>query len=379
MKTLSILGASGSIGQQALDVVSQHPDKLSMYGISIHSNEAWLEAHLKEHHYELVVVKNYESVMKFKGLFPTQEFDCGQMGLTRLATHPNVDLVVNALVGFSGLIPSLKAAEAKKNLALANKESLVVAGERLMELVALNKIQLIPIDSEHSALAQAMVGHSIEDVSKLIITASGGSFRNLSREELKDVRVEEALKHPNWSMGAKITIDSATMVNKAFEVIEAHWLFNLPYFKIEAILHPQSIIHGMVEFVDGSVMAHLATADMRLPIQYALLDQKRYSNQSQKLNLLNIKTMSFETLDEHKYPLFRLCLNEAQKGQDRMLVFNAANEAAIARFLNHEISYLRIETCIEEALKHFELKALGTVTEMIDLDHAVREFVHQRS
>lgn len=376
MKIISILGASGSIGQQALDVVSQHTDLLKVYGISIYSNETWLETHLKDHHYDLVVVKNYESVMKFKGLFPTQEFDCGQMGLTRLATHPSIELVVNALVGFSGLVPSIKAAEANKDLALANKESLVVAGERLMELVHLNKIQLIPIDSEHSALAQAMIGHSVKDVSKLIITASGGSFRHLSREQLKSVTVEDALKHPNWSMGAKITIDSATMVNKAFEVIEAHWLFNLAYSKIEAIIHPQSIIHGMVEFIDGSIMAHLASADMRIPIQYALLDQARISNETQKLNLLELKTLSFEPLDEMKHPLFKLCISEAQKGKDRMLVINAANEAAIKRFLNHEITYLEIETMIEDALKHFEIQPLGSIQDMIELDQKVRDYVH---
>lgn len=378
MKNIVILGASGSIGVQTLDVVSQHPDLLDCVGISVGHNITWLTDHLKQHSYACVVVKERHDFEGIKKEFPNQFFMYGEEGLTYLATLPNVDIVVNALVGFSGLVPTLKAIELKKTIALANKETLVVAGELVMKKAHEMGVSIYPIDSEHSAIYQALQGNTLDSVRRLIITASGGSFRNRSRDELAHVTVSDALKHPNWSMGSKITIDSATMVNKAFEVIEAHWLFSVPYSKIEAILHPESIVHSMVEYQDASIMAQLGLPDMRLPIQYALLGPNRYPLNSQFMDFTHLKALHFELLDTQRYPLFKRILEEAQRGGNRMAIVNAANEIAVGAFLDNKISFLTIEDLIEDALNQFTYQDISNLNQLLDLDYKVRVYVQTK-
>lgn len=378
MKKLVLLGASGSIGTQTLDVVRQHPDELQCIGLSVGRNIEWLQTHLRDHHYACVVVKEKEDQVKLEKQFPTQVFMQGEKGLIALATMKEADVLVNALVGFSGLVPTLKAIECKKTIALANKETLVVAGELVMRKARENHVSIYPIDSEHSAIYQALQGNNINQVRRILITASGGSFRHLSREHLAGVTVKDALSHPNWSMGSKITIDSATMVNKAFEVIEAHWLFNLPYSKIEALIHPESIVHSMVEYVDGSIMAQLGMPDMRLPIQVALLSPERLPLEGSFLDFTKLRTLHFEPLNMQRYPIFKRILNEAQRGGNRMVIVNAANEEAVYAFLDNRLSFLAIEELIEDALDSFEYRELGELEEFLKLDQAVRTYVKSR-
>lgn len=378
MKKIVLLGASGSIGTQTLDVVRQHPDELRCIGLSVGKNIEWLKTHLRDHHYACVVVKEKEDQVELEKQFPSQTFMHGEEGLIALASMKEADVLVNALVGFSGLVPTLKAIECKKTIALANKETLVVAGELVMRKALENKVSIYPIDSEHSAIYQALQGNSIDQVRRILITASGGSFRHLSREQLSKVTVKDALSHPNWSMGSKITIDSATMVNKSFEVIEAHWLFNLPFSKIEALIHPESIVHSMVEYVDGSIMAQLGMPDMRLPIQVALLSPKRLPLEGAFLDFTKLRTLQFEPLNLKRYPIFKRILEEAQKGGNRMVIVNAANEEAVYAFLDHRISFLTIEEMIENALDTFGFDVLGDLDDILKLDQAVRMHVKSR-
>ena len=375
MKKIVILGASGSIGVQTLDVISQHSDELVCLGISVGQNIDWLKNHLLTHSYKLVVLKHKEDMEKLSMLFPMQTFDFGEEGLIRLSTLDEADTCVNALVGFAGLIPTLRAIEKGKDIALANKETLVVAGSQVMEAVHHYKVNLRPIDSEHSAILQALQGNNLHEVSRIIVTASGGSFRDKTREELKTVTVQDALKHPNWSMGQKITIDSATLVNKAFEVIEAHWLFNLPYEKIEVVIHKESIIHSMVEYFDGSIMAQLGTPDMRVPIQYALCGPQRLPLNTQRLDFNTLSQLNFKPLDKSFYPCFPMIIEAAQKGGNQMVIVNAANEAAVQLFLSGKIAFLQIETIIKECLNTFPYKEIISIEEMVQLDQQVKEYV----
>lgn len=379
MKKIVILGASGSIGTQTLDVVRQHPTALQCLGISVGQNIPWLFEHLKNHHYDLVVVQDEFDAKSLALFYPNQAFAFGSDGLVQLACLEEAEVVVNALVGFAGLVPTLKAIEAKKDIALANKETLVVAGEMVMAKVHEHQVKLRPIDSEHSAILQALQGNDPKAIKRLIVTASGGSFRDKTREELKEVTVEDALRHPNWSMGKKITIDSATLVNKAFEVIEAHHLFNLPYEQIDVIVHKQSIIHSMVEYIDGSIMAQLGTPDMRVPIQYALCGPERLSLDTKGLDFTSLAQLDFKALDSHFYPLFPMIISAAKQGGNRMCVVNAANEAAIQLFLNNEIKYLMIETIVEDCLNHFPYASNLDIEQMVELDAKVKAYVlHQR-
>ena len=378
MRKIVILGASGSIGTQTLDVVKQHPDALRCIGISVGQNIPWLFEHLKNHQYDLVVVQDEFDAKSLALFYPNQVFSFGSEGLVELACLNDAEVVVNALVGFAGLVPTLKAIEAKKDIALANKETLVVAGEMVMAKVHEHQVNLRPIDSEHSAILQALQGNDPKAIKRLIVTASGGSFRDKTREELKEVTVEDALRHPNWSMGKKITIDSATLVNKAFEVIEAHHLFNLPYEQIDVIVHKQSIIHSMVEYIDGSIMAQLGTPDMRVPIQYALCGPERLTLDAKGLDFNTLAQLDFKALDPDFYPLFPMIISAAKQGGNRMCVVNAANEAAIQLFLNNEIKYLGIETIIEDCLNHFPYASNLDIEQMVELDAKVKDYVlHQ--
>jgi 1-deoxy-D-xylulose-5-phosphate reductoisomerase len=284
------------------------------------------------------------------------------------------DLVVNALVGFVGLVPTMAAIAEGKDIGLANKETLVVAGKLMTAAAKQHKVKLLPIDSEHSAITQCLQGNSAADVQKLWITASGGSFRAKTRAQLVGVSVDQALAHPNWSMGAKITIDSATLVNKAFEVIEAHWLFDIPYANIETLIHPESIVHSMVEYVDGSLMAQLGSPDMRLPIQYALLGPRRFPIENHAhLNLIEIGKLHFEPVSRERHPLFYRVIAEANRGGNRTIVVNAANEIAVDAFLNGKIDFMAIEEIICSTLEAIPYTDINSLEDCLRCDGESRE------
>lgn len=369
MKKIVILGASGSIGTQTLDVVSQHPDELNCIGISVGRNILWLRNQLRKKTFSHVCVQQREDALQLATEFKQIVFLSGEEGLITLSTLPEVDLVVSALVGFVGLVPTLAAIRQGKEIGLANKETLVVAGQLMIEEAKKYNVKLRPIDSEHSAIAQCLQGNLKEDVLKLWITASGGSLRDKSYNELNDVTVDQALAHPNWTMGAKITIDSATLVNKAFEIIEAHWLFDIPYAKIEAIIHPQSVVHSMVEYVDGSIMAQLGSPDMRLPIQYALLGPRRYPlSDHRRLPLTAIAQWHFAPIDPQRYPLFYRIIDEAKRGGNRTTIVNAANEIAVIAFLSGSITFNQIEQIINSTLNEMPYAKLPTLQDILDCD-----------
>ena len=295
--------------------------------------------------------------------------------MEELVSRDNYDVLVNALVGFAGFLPTLKAIETKHNVALANKETLVCGGELINKALKENECELYPIDSEHSAIWQSLRGNKKEQVKRLLITCSGGAFRNKSRDELKDATVEEALAHPNWSMGAKITIDSATLMNKGFEVIEAHWLFGIPYENISVLMHPESVLHSAVEYVDHSVIGQLGAPDMRLPIQYALTYPDRYSYQlDTPLDLTKLGTLHFDRPDTDRFPLLALAFEAGKKGGNLNAVMNAANEVANAAFRNHEIPFLMIEKIVIDAVHSVPFKKLKTVQDVIDADTWGREY-----
>jgi 1-deoxy-D-xylulose-5-phosphate reductoisomerase len=350
-KRISILGSTGSIGTQTLEVVAMHPDLFQVECLAAGSNVKLLLEQIHQFQPKLVSVHNKQLAEQVRKEVPDRiKVLHGESGLLEVATGNESDFLVSAIMGSLGLKPTLAAIEAGKTIGLANKETLVSAGHIVTEAAKRKQVSLIPIDSEHSAIFQCLNGESIKEVNKLIITASGGSFRDQTREQLNHVTVEQALKHPNWTMGAKITIDSATMANKGLEVIEAHWLFHLNYSQIEVLIHPESIIHSMVEFVDHSVLAQLGTPDMRVPIQYALTYPNRLKSPSTPLNLAEIGKLHFRPMDNERYPCFRMAVESGLAGGTASTVYNAANEIAVARFLNKQIDFLAIEAIISEAL-----------------------------
>ena len=351
MKEIIILGASGSIGRQTLDVIRNNKDKYKVKGLSLGRDLKLACEILNEFKVEFAVMRSKEAKDEMEKLFPNIAFSYGEEGLIQLATYDKENkniLLVVAVVGSSGLKPTVEAIKIGRNIALANKETLVTAGEIVMDLAKKNNVTVFPIDSEHSAIYQSIVGERHEDIKNLIITASGGSFRDYSRESLVNVTKEDALKHPNWNMGAKITIDSSTMMNKGFEVIEAHHLFDIPYENIKTLLHKESIVHSLVEFKDSSIKAQLGVSDMRIPILYALSYPERleYNNE---LNLIN-KNLSFSELSSKRFPCLHMAIEAGKKGNIFPTVLNAANEASVALFLNDKIAYLDIEKIIEKEL-----------------------------
>lgn len=371
MKNLYILGACGSIGTQTLDIVRKNPNSFSVIGMSVGSNLELAKELIEEFKPEIVCFRKKEHRIK---LSYCPNITYGDEGLLEIAEYHKYEneWLINALVGVSGLYPTVKAIEAKKYIALANKETLVVAGDIIRDLIEKYQVKLLPIDSEHSAILQCLIGEKKEQVEKLIITASGGSFRNLSREELDNVTVEDALKHPNWSMGSKITIDSATMMNKGFEVIEAHYLFSIPYEKIETVLHPQSIVHSMVEFSDGTIKAQLGVSDMRIPIAYALNYPQHCPIEVPKLSLTN-RSLDFKELSVKRYPCLGYAYLAAKKSRLYLTVLNAANEAAVYLFLNKRISFLEIEKIIERELNDnaYERSSIPSLAERLQVSKEV--------
>lgn len=377
MKRLMLLGASGSIGIQTIDVVKHHSSEFKIIGLSAGHNMKKLAEILNElHDVKYVCVANAADMEDMKQQFPACDFYCGDDGLQALAAMEDYDIFVDAVVGFRGLLPLLTAIEKGKEIALANKESLVAGGPIVKKALSKYNVPLYPIDSEHSAIFQCLRGNDTQEIEKLIITASGGSFRDKSRDELEDVNVKEALAHPNWNMGGRITIDSATMMNKGFEVIEAYYLFNIPFEQIEVIVHRESVIHSMVQYRDHAIIAQLGTADMRLPIQYALSYPNRLPMYDSKaFNFMEYPCLHFEKADEIRYPLLKLAFEVGKKGGNLGAIMNAADEEAVALFLNEKISFLEIEQYIMEAVKTLPYIADPTIEDIIESDRMAREFV----
>ncbi|SFR91385.1 1-deoxy-D-xylulose-5-phosphate reductoisomerase [Anaeromicropila populeti] len=352
MKKIAILGSTGSIGTQTLEIVRHNKD-LQVVCLSAGSNIDLLEKQILEFSPKLVCVGEEEKAKELSKRvkhLPVRVV-AGMEGLIECGTYKEVELVVTAIVGMIGIRPTIEAIKAKKDIALANKETLVTAGHIIMPLVKEKNISLLPVDSEHSAIFQALQGGKKEELKKLILTASGGPFRGKSWGELRGIQPEDALQHPNWSMGQKITIDSSTMVNKGLEVMEAHWLFDVEYDKIQVVIQPQSIIHSMVEYVDGGVIAQLGTPDMKLPIQYALYYPERRHLPGDRLDFYELGQITFEKPDLDTFPALRLAYESGKKGGSLPTVYNAANEMAVRLFLNKEIGYLDIIESIEYAIK----------------------------
>ena len=376
MKRLVLLGASGSIGVQTVDIVQQHPDLFEIVSFGVGRNIAKAKEYLELFpDIQTFSVQYQEDAEVLQKQYPDKKVLSGEEGMEEIVSQDNYDVLVNALVGFAGFLPTLKAIETHHDVALANKETLVCGGELINRACKEYDCQLYPIDSEHSAIWQSLRGNKKEQVKRLLITCSGGSFRNKTRDELKDVTVEEALAHPNWSMGAKITIDSATLMNKGFEVIEAHWLFGIPYDEISVLMHPESVVHSAVEYVDHSVIAQLGAPDMRLPIQYALTYPDRYSyDLDTPLDLTKLSTLHFGAPDTERFPLLALAFEAGKKGGNLNAVMNAANEVANAAFRNHEIPFLKIEEIVIGAVHHTPFKELTCVQDVIDADTWGREY-----
>ena len=376
-KRILLLGASGSIGTQTIDIIEQHPEQYELVSFGVGKNIDYARKLLTKYPVSLISVERKEDSEELQKEFPHTRVTYGNEGLVELVTSVDYDLLVNALVGFVGLEPTLKALETKHNVALANKETLVVGGELVNKAALENGCVITPIDSEHSAIAQCLAGNPYKQIKKLIITASGGSFRKKTREELKDVTVEEALSHPNWTMGAKITIDSATMMNKGFEVMEAHYLFDVPYEQIEVLMHDESIIHSMVEYKDGAVMAELGTPDMRIPIQYAISDLENLRselNLGESLDLAKVATMHFHAPDYNRFPLLKLAYDIGKNPGTNQAVLNASNEVANAAFRNHRIPFLMIEEVVFKTVEAFENKPVTSLKELIEVDQKARKY-----
>lgn len=378
MKNLTLLGATGSIGLQTLDVVEQNPEKFRLYAFAFGNNVKKALEIIAKHHPAKVVVKSEE----IKNELAIHNSECkilvGAEALEEISADEKTDVLVNAVMGSMGLKATLTAIQHKKQIAIANKETLVTAGHLVMEAAKKNNTHLLPVDSEHSAIFQALNGERKKDVSQLILTASGGSFRDKTRAQLENVTVQEALNHPNWEMGAKITIDSATMMNKGLEVIEAHWLFDIPYEKIKVIQHEESIIHSMVEYIDKSVIAQLGTPDMRIPIQYALSYPERYSfHGSRSLDLVEIGRLHFKKMDMDRFPSLRYAYQAGQAGGSMPTVLNAANEVAVDLFLKGKITFLEIEKIIEEALQQHEKIANPDLAAIGAIDTEVRKKIYE--
>lgn len=373
MKKLSILGSTGSIGKNTLEVAANHPDKFRIVGLAVKGNIRLLESQINTFEPEVVAVfdESASEILKRKNL--PVEILTGEKGLIDVATIEDVDMVVSAIIGSAGLIPTFAAVKAGKNIALATKEALVMAGRLIMSEASKKGVMILPVDSEHSALFQCLNGRRMEEVRRVILTASGGPFLRKSKAELETVTPMEALKHPKWDMGKKITIDSATLMNKGLEVIEAHWLFKLPPESIDVLLHPQSIVHSMVEFIDGSVLAHMSVPDIKGPISYALSYPERYENALPVLNLAEARELVFELPDSERYPSLSLTYDALKKGGTMPCVLNAANEAAVEAFLNEKIPFTAISCVVSDTMAEHRVLKGESIDEIISVSRWAKQ------
>lgn len=376
-KKISILGSTGSIGVQTLDVARNL--NIEVVGLTAHSNIDLVEKQILEFNPKYVAMvdeeKADELAKRLKG-FPIEIYS-GAQGLVKVATAKEIDTVVTSIVGIAGLIPTMEAIRNKKNIALANKETLVTAGAIVMNEAKKYNVDILPVDSEHSAIFQCLMGNSNKEVAKIILTASGGPFRGKNSEALKHVTLAQALKHPNWKMGSKITIDSATLMNKGLEVIEAKWLFGVTTEQIQVVVHPQSIIHSMVEYIDGSVMAQLGSPDMRIPIQMALTYPERKTNDFSRLNLLENNNLTFEQPDYEAFPSLRLAFGALKAGGTMPAVLNGANEVAVSLFLNEKISFFEIPRIIEKVMEKHTVNINPSLLDIIEVDRWAREEIER--
>lgn len=377
MKKISLLGSTGSIGIQTLEVIREHPEEFELVSLSAGRNIELTRKIISEFNPELVSVQEKADAETLKSDYPNVKIVYGHEGLEEAAVYHKSDILVNAVLGSVGLSPTLEAIKAKKTIAIANKETLVTAGHIVMEEAKRQNVPILPVDSEHSAIYQALQGEKEKNIERLILTASGGSFRDRSRDDLRGVTKADALNHPNWSMGAKITIDSATMMNKGLEVIEAHWLFALPYDRISVLLHRESIIHSMVEYHDTSIMAQLGTPDMKVPIQYALTYPDRLPLRTgKKLNLAEIGKLHFAEMDFDRFRCLKFAYEAGKAGGTLPAVMNAANEAAVAAFLEDRITFLQIEDLIEKAMDSHEITDNPSLEMIKEVDYETRRFIN---
>ena len=381
MKNISILGATGSIGTQTLDVIRESNGDIKLIGVTANSSVDKMKEIIEEFKPKYVAMMDKASAKKIKEYTLKNFLDItvleGIEGLEQIASLDEIDMVVTSVVGMIGLKPTIKAIEARKDIALANKETLVVAGEIVMKKAKEMGVEILPVDSEHSAIFQALSGYTEKDINKIILTASGGPFRGKKIDDLKSVTVNDALKHPKWNMGKKISIDSATLMNKGLEVIEAHFLFNCPYENIEVVVHKQSIIHSMVEYKDASIIAQLGSADMRLPIQYAINKRERKAQIAKTISFSKIKELTFEEPDIETFKCLKLAYEAGKEGGLATTILNGANEEAVALLLEEKIQFLQIADIIEECMEYFEKEKYKDLNldNIIILDKKVREYI----
>ena len=376
MKKILILGSSGSIGVNTLNVVRDFPDKFRVVGLTVNSRIDVLEQQIKEFNPEFVVVTDESKAKELKAKVDNLcDVLSGNDELLKAASKRDYDILLGSIVGFAGLAPTLEAIRRGKRIALANKETLVVAGELVTKLVLENNAEIIPVDSEHSAIYQCLVGENLNEVEKLILTASGGPFLNKDKSFFENATVDEALNHPNWKMGSKITIDSATLMNKGLEVIEAYWLFGLPVEKIDVVVHPQSIVHSMVQFIDGSIKAQLGLPDMKLPIQYALTFPERFKNNFERTDLPAINNLTFFKPDFNKFECLKLAFDVLKAGGSAPCILNAANEIAVDKFINKKIKFSQISQLISKALDKIENHSDPDIETIFECDKKTREFL----
>lgn len=375
-RKIGVLGSTGSIGTQTLEIVRSNPD-FEVIALAAGSNVDLMEKQAREFQPELCVMWTEEAAKELRLRLSDTSVTvlAGMDGLLTLAVMPEIQILVTAIVGMIGLRPTIAAIKAGKIIALANKETLVTAGHIIIPLAAEMQVPILPVDSEHSAIFQSMVGESRKKVSKILLTASGGPFRGKKRQELLDITVEDALKHPNWSMGRKITIDSATLVNKGLEVIEAKWLFGVEPENIQVVVHPQSVIHSMVEYVDGAVIAQLGVPDMKLPIQYALTYPYRRPMEGKKLDFYELSSITFEKPDTDTFKGLSMAYDAIAAGGSMPTVYNAANEKAVSLFLNREIKFLEIYDLIQGAMENHKVKENPTVEEILEAEAEAYEYI----
>lgn len=376
MKNITILGSTGSIGTQTLQVVRDNGD-INVLAIAAGHNIKALAEQIREFKPKLVCVAEEADIKELRILTNDIEYEvcCGMEGLIRVATYEGTEIVVTAIVGMIGIVPTIEAIKTGHNIALANKETLVTAGHIIMPLAKEYNVKILPVDSEHSAIFQALNGEKDNEIDKILLTASGGPFRGFTREQMKNVSLEDALKHPNWAMGRKITIDSATMVNKGLEVMEAKWLFGVEMDDVQVIVQPQSIIHSMVQFKDGGIIAQLGTPDMRLPIQYALYYPERRILSGDRLDFYKLAQITFEKPDRENFAGLRLAYEAGVKGGNMPTVFNAANEYAVAEFLNRKIGFLKITDMIEYAMNTINYIDNPDVDEILSTEQATYDLL----
>ena len=379
MRNIAIMGSTGSIGRQTLDIVSEYPDLFKAWVLVANNSADLLIEQALKYRPHTVVIANEALYDKVKtALADTDiEVQAGDQAVADCVTAPEIDTVVTAMVGYSGLAPTIKAIGAGKKIALANKETLVVAGDLITRLLATSKSVLYPVDSEHGAFYQCLVGERHQDINKLILTASGGPFRTFTKEQLEHVTAADALKHPNWSMGAKITIDSASMMNKGFEMIEARWLFDVPASRINVVVHPESIIHSMVEFVDGAVIAQLGCPDMREPIAFAMSFPDRISIGNRKLDFASLGALHFEAPDFDRFPNLRLAYEAIETGGNAGCALNAANEVAVAAYLDNRISFYDISAINEACLRGLNFVAKPTLDDIFQTNDEAAEMARK--